>query len=128
MALFTLMDQLNHAAENAEYICVFLNFSKAFDKVNHTFRLDRLYHYGIRSCARGWLKSYLIDITKFVTYKGTVSDNQVIRCGVPQGSILGSMLFLVYVKDLPCACSYTLPLLFADGMNLFFEWRRSHMY
>ena len=120
MTLLTLMDKLFHAIENGEYVMgVFLDFSKAFDTVNHSILLDKPYHYGIRGCAHKWLKSYLTNRTQFVTYNSTVSDHQMIKCGVPLGSILGPLLFLVYVNDLPSVCSSALPISFADDTNLF---------
>ena len=127
MALLTLMDKLVHAIENGEYVMgVFLDFSKAFDTVKHSILLDKLYHYGIRGCAHKWLKSYLTNRTQFVTYNSTVSDHQMIKCGVPEGSILGPLLFLVNVNDFPSVCSSALPILFADDTN--FEWQWSHLY
>ena len=120
MALLMLMDKLIHAIENGEYVMgVFLDFSKAFDTVGHTILMDNLYHYGIRGCAYKWLNSYLTNRSQFVTYDDTVSDHQTVKCGVPQGSILGPLLFLVYVNDLPSSCSSALPILFADDTNLF---------
>ena len=120
MASLTLIDKLVHAIENGEYVKgVFLDFSKAFDMVNHHILLDKLYHYGICGCAHKWLKSYLTNRTQFVTYNSIVSDHQMKKCGVPQGSILGPLLFRVYVNDLPSVCSSALPILFADDTNLF---------
>ena len=80
------MDKLVHAIENSEYVMgAFLDFSKAFDRVNHSILLDKLYHYGIRRCTHKWLKSYLTNRTQFVTYNSTASDHQMVKCGVPQG-------------------------------------------
>ena len=79
----------------------------------------KLYHYGIRGCAHKWLTSYLSNRKQFVTYHGTQSEKQTIKCGVPQGSILCPLLFLVYIHDLPHIWHNTFPVLFADDTNLF---------
>ena len=84
LALITLIDKLTAALENGDYaIGAFMDFSKAFDTVNHSILLDKLYHYGIRGCAHSWFKSYLSNRQQFVTYNGVMSGKQRIKCGVP---------------------------------------------
>ena len=120
MALITLMDKLTNAIENGEYVIgIFLDFSKAFDTVNRDILLEKLEHYGIRGCALSWFRSYISNRPQYVTYNGTTSMSQTIKCGVPQRSILGPLLFIIYINDLGNVCVNTMPLLFADGTNRF---------
>ena len=120
MALMVLMDEISKSLERGEYVVgVFLDFSKAFDTVNHDILLQKLYHYGIRGMALKWFQSYLSDRYQYVTYNGTESAKQNIKCGVPQGSILEPLLFLIYINDLANVCEYMMPLLFTDDTNLF---------
>ena len=120
MALLTLMDKLVNALEKKEIVVgIFLDFSKAFDTVDHDILLQKLYHYGLRGCAYSWFESYLTHRTQFVTYNGAKSKKLQIKCGVPQGSILGPLLFLIYINDLHTVCKHSFPILFADDTNLF---------
>ena len=81
--------------------------------------LNKLKHYGIRGNALSWFQSYLTDRKQYVTYNGATSTTRSIKCGVPQGSILGRWLFLIYIKDLFLVCDNCTPILFADDTNLF---------
>ena len=120
MALIQLMDQLIKSLEKGETVIgVFLDFSKAFDTVDHDILLKKMEHYGIRGCALSWFKIYPANRKQFVTYNGVSSTTKNIRCGVPQGSILGPLLFLIYINDLYSACKDTTAILFADDTNLF---------
>ena len=117
-----LMDKLITALENNEIVIgVFLDFSKAFDTVGHKILLSKLSHYGIRGVAHSWFTSYmyLSNRKQYVTYNGTSSATRNIICGVPQGSILGPLIFLIKINDLCDVCKYTAPILFADDKNLF---------
>ena len=92
--LATTLDTIINALENREYtVGVFLDFSKAFDTVNHEILLQKLRYYGIRGIANDWLRSYLNKRKQFCTYDNTKSDIGLVNCGVPQGSILGPLLF-----------------------------------
>ena len=94
MALMILVDKLTKALENGEYVLgVFLDFSKAFDTVDHNILISKLYHLGIRGVALEWFQSYLSCRKQFVTYIGVQSPTKTIKCGVPQGSILGQFCF-----------------------------------
>ena len=120
MALMILIDKLIKSLEKGEYILgIFLDFSKAFDTVDHSILITKLNHYGIRGIALDWFVSYLNNRKQFVTYNGVRSSMKTVKCGVPQGSILGPILFLLYINDLASICKKTLPFLFADDTNLF---------
>ena len=123
LALTVLMDKLTKSMENGDYVVgVFLDFSKAFDMVNHKILLSKFYH-GIRDVALKWFQSYLENRKQYVTYNGEISDMQIIKCGVQQGSILGPLSFLIYINDLANVCKYTMPIFFADDSNLFLNGR-----
>ena len=78
-----------------------------------------MYHYGIRGTAYKWFQSYLSNRKQYVTYNGICSSTKDVKYGVPQGSILGPMLCLMYIIALCSICKYTTPILFADDTNLF---------
>ena len=88
------MDKLIKSLENGNYVVgVFLDFSKAFDTVDHKILLAKLCHYGIRGSALDWFSSYLTNRKQFVTYNNERSELMNINCGLPQGSILGPLFF-----------------------------------
>ena len=90
------MDKLTKVLDNRELVLgVFRNFSKAFDTVNHAILLQKLNHYGIRGCSLKWLESYISNRTQYVSYNDATLKLATIKCGVPQGSILGPLLFLI---------------------------------
>ena len=97
---------------------IFLDLSKAFDTVDHTILLQKLDHYGIRNNVNDWFKSYLSNRMQFVSFKKCNSSIAEIFYGVPQGSILGPFLFLLFINDF-VLCSPNLKFtLFADDTNI----------
>ena len=126
LAHLILMDKITKSLDNGDKVIgIYLDFSKAFDTVNHDILLQKLYYYGIRGNAYEWCKSYLTDRVQYVTYNGVQSSPKKIQCGVPQGSILGPLLFLLYINDLPNVFANTMLFLFADDTNLFISGQNS---
>jgi len=101
-AILELTDNLKMKVDNNEAICsIFLDLSEAFDTVNHQILLPKLYSYGIRGVPLQWFKSYLESRTQYVEVENVKSNPLSIQCGVPQGSTLGPLLFLIYTNDMP---------------------------
>ena len=101
-----------------EVISLFLDFSKAFDCVNHQILLRKLHVYGIRGIALDWFRSYLSNRIQYTTVNGEASNSQPINYGVPQGSVLGPLLFLIFINDLPKCSNLFKFTLFADDSTL----------
>ena len=120
MALIVLLYKISAALENGNFVIgVFLDLSKAFDTVDHSILLEKLDFYGIKGVTYKWFEDYFSERKPYVTYNGITSDMEVIKCGVPKGSILGPLLFLLYINDLSMVSNACFPILFADDTNIF---------
>ena len=120
LALINLYDKISTGFDtNKHRVGHFLDLSKAFDTVDHEILIGKLEHYGIRGLALDWIKDYLSNRLQYVEYNGTRSLSNEIKCGVPQGSVLGPLLFLIYINDICNTTSVGEFILFSDDTNLF---------
>ena len=118
-ALLTANNEILAALSKKQIaLLLLIDFSKAFDMVDHDIMLDKLEHYGIRGIANKWFKSYLCDRKQYVSIKGEFSSEQLLRYSVPQGSILGPLLFVIYINDMPNINKFVKFILYADDANI----------
>ena len=99
---------------------VFVDLKKAFDVVDHEILIGKLEHYGVRGTAKKWFCSYLVNRKQFVSVNNHNSTIQTILTGVPQGSILGPLLFLIYINDLHNCIKYSRTHHLADDTNILY--------
>lgn len=121
LALIEITDNIREYLDKGnDVLGIYIDLAKAFDTVNHSILLTKLQHYGIRGKAHEWFKSYLKDRKQYVLTNDSKSETKFISCGVPQGSVLGPLLFLIYVNDIWCSIQRQNCIrLFADDTNIF---------
>ena len=114
-----LIDEITKALDEEKYaVSLFLDLSKAFDTVNHSILLSKLDLYDIRGNENKWFRSYLSNRKQKVFVNGVESNLLLVNSAVPQGSILGPFLFLIYINDFDKATNYFSLRLFADDTSL----------
>ena len=117
--LVDLVEEISTTLDQGDYaVSIFLDLSKAFDTVNHSILLSKLLFYGISNSDIIWFKSYLNKSKQRVSVNGVMSDTISISTGVPQGSNLGPLLFLIYINDFIQASNFFTMRLFADDTSL----------
>ena len=125
MAILDIYSKLIDSIEQKKFSCsVFLDFAKAFDAVNHDTLLQKFEYYGIRGVALGVFKNYLQNRPQLVKVGGEISNRLIIKCGVPQGSVLGPLLFLYYINDIYKSSDILKFHLFGDDPSIFYSHKK----
>ena len=118
-ALINITENIRKAFDKGNISCgVFVDLQKALDTVDHQILLAKLNHYKILGVSSDWFKSYLSNSNQFVSIHFYDSGFAAINCGVPQGSVLGPLLFLLYVNDFDQAIDFCRVYHFTDDTNL----------
>ena len=99
--ILTTYDMLKQHDSGKQLDVIILDFSKAFDTVPHSRLLGKLHHYGIKGNLLRWIEEFLVGRTQSVLVDGTKSPEEAVLSGVPQGTVLGPLMFLLYINDMP---------------------------
>ena len=124
-AIISITEHIRNLIDKGEYVCgIFVDLEKAFDTVHHDILCDKIKVYGLRGNINKLLKSYLSNRKQYVSINGQDSDVKDVTCGVPQGSSLGPLLFLLYINDLRMCLSETSCGHFADDTFILFHSKK----
>ena len=119
-AILEIVDKITHALDNRNNpLAIFLDLSKAFDTLNHHILLKKLDYYGVKDLSHRWFYSYLSNREQYVLFKSSKFIHLPIQTGVPQGSILGPLLYLIYMNDIQNSSSFFDFILYADDTTLY---------
>ena len=122
-AILDIINQIENNTDNRMYSCgIFIDLKKAFDTIDHLILLQKLDHYGVRGVTNNWFASCLFGRRQQITQIGkkNISKKEIMLLGVPQGSVLGPLLFLVYINDISNSSDQLKFYLFADDTNLLY--------
>jgi retron-type reverse transcriptase len=123
-ALISLTESIRKSLDSGQFACgIFIDLQKAFDTVDHEILLTKLKHYGIRGIGSSWFRSFLSNRSQFVEINGIKSTTITILYGVPQGSVLGPLLFLIYCILMICIMLFAIAILISSQMTLLFCFR-----
>ncbi len=118
-ATVEFVDRIAHSIDKGEIpFSIFIDLSKAFDTRDHQILIQKLHHYGIQGTQLNWFKNYLTDRTQAVKFNGEISSPLSLKTGVPQGSVLGPLLFLIYINDITYVSRLLQEIIFADDTSL----------
>ena len=118
-ALIEITEQIRNACDRNLYTCgVYLDLKKAFDTVNHEILLEKLKYYGIKETSYSWFKSYLCERLQYTQIKDSESSLKAVSHGVPQGSVLGPLLFILFINDMHTSVKNSKVHHYADDTNL----------
>ena len=113
------MNQITDAFSQGKYtLGIFIDLSKEFNTINYNNLLEKLKAYGIQSENLKWFRSYLSNRKQYISYDNFKTEMKIVKCGVTQGSIIGPLLFLIFVNDFNNSTKVLEPVSFADNTNL----------
>ena len=122
LAILELVENITSSIDGCKStVGIFIDLKKAFDTVNHDIPVKKIDHYGIRGVANTWICSYLRNRSQYVCINDTSSECMKVTCGVPQGSILGPALFILYINDMCNVSMLMKSIVFADDTNLLYS-------
>jgi retron-type reverse transcriptase len=118
-AIIEVVDNITKCIDNSSHVAgFFIDICKAFDSLSHKILLNKLYHYGFRGISLDWFSNYLSHRYQYIQHDNLSSNFCFIETGVPQGSILGPILFLIYINDLPNCAPFAKFCLYADDTTI----------